>query len=342
MSKRMLVFDFKKSERGFFEKQKFEDYDISFFEGSLNEKTVKNVALNDLENTEIISVFINSNITREVIEAFKKLKIITTRSTGFNHINLEECVKHNVAVTNVADYGAVTVVQFTYGVIIALVRKIVPALFDMKKLENNYESYIGHDLNALTLGVVGTGIIGSNMCKVANSLGMKILAYDIKQDKEVAEKYNVEYVKLDDLIKASDIITLHIPYKDENYHMFSHREFDMMKDNAYFINTSRGELVNTYALYKALLDKKIQGCALDVGECEYFSFDMGHFLQKIPETTHNCLGRSLVLQKMIELPNVIITPHIAHSTTEAIQNILETTMNDINFYYKGKKSNRVI
>jgi len=342
MAKRMLVFDFKKSEMGFFETKKFEDYDISFFEESLNEKTVKNVALEDLDNTEIISLFINSRINKEVLELFKKLKIITTRSTGFNHINLEECLKHNVAVTNVTDYGALTVVQFTYGVIIALVRKIIPSLSDMKKLENHSEDYIGHDLNALTLGVIGTGVIGSNICRVASTLGIKTFAYDIKQNREVVEKYNTEYLKLDDLIKNSDIITIHIPYNDENYHMFSHREFDMMKDGAYFINTSRGELVNTYELYKALISKKIQGCALDVGECEYFSFDIDNLLQKIPETTHNCLGRTLVLQKMAELPNVIITPHIAHSTKEALQSILETTMKNIKSFYEGNMLNRVI
>lgn len=342
MGKRMLVFDYKKCEREFFETQNLEEYDISFFEGSLNEKTLKNVALDDLDNTEIINLFINSRVNKEVLEAFKNLKIIATRSTGFNHINLEECVEHNVAVTNVSDYGAVTVVQFTFGVIIALVRKIIPALFDMKKLENNYEEYIGHDLNALTIGVIGTGVIGSNVCKVASALGMKILAYDIKQNEKVAEKYNAEYVRFDELIKNSDIITVHIPYNDENYHMFSHREFELMKDNAYFINTSRGELVNTYALYNALINKRLQGCALDVGECEYFSFDMTNFLQKIPETTHNCLGRALVIQKMIELPNVIITPHIAHSTTEAIETILETTMENIKSFYEGKKLNRIV
>lgn len=342
MPKRMLVFDFKPSEKAFFDVNSFEEYDISFFEGSLNEKTLKNVSLSDKENVEIISVFISSHINREVLDGFDKLKIIATRSTSCNHINLEECLEHDIAVANVTHYGAVTVVQYTFGLIIALVRKIIPALFDMKKLENNFENYLGRDLNTLTLGVVGTGRIGSQVCRLANFLGMNIIAYDFKAKPELSENFNVEYVDFETLVKTSDVITLHLPYNDDNYHMFSHREFEKMKENAYLINTSRGELVNTYALYKALRDKKIQGCALDVGECEDLSFDMDNFLQKIPETTHNCLGRALVIQKMIELPNVIVTPHIAHSTEEAIQDILETTMKSIKAFYEGKKSNRVV
>ncbi len=342
MVKKMLVFDFKESEKTFFENNKFADYEISFFEGFLNEKTLKNVSFDDKENTEIISLFITSRINEEVLEAFPNLRLIATRSTGCNHINLEECLEHDIAVTNVSDYGAKTVVQYTAGLLIALVRKIIPAVFDMKKLQIKPEEYIGRDLNTLTLGVIGTGVIGAHVCRAAHFAGMKILAHDISHKKEIEEKYNVKYVDFNTLIKNSDVITLHIPYNDDNYHMISTREFDKMKDSAYLINTSRGELINTYALYKALINKKIQGCALDVGECEDFSFDMDNFLQKIPDTTHNCLGRAIVIQKMIELPNVIVTPHIAYSTREAIQDILATTMASISAFFNGEKINRVV
>lgn len=342
MAKRMLVFDFKQSEQSFFDSHEFNDYDMSFFEGSLNEKTLKSVSLQDKENTEIISLFFTSHVNREVLEAFKKLKIIATRSSGFNHINLEECLEHNVAVTNVKEYGAMTVCQYTFGLIITLVRKIIPALFDMKQMKNNSENYIGRDLNALTLGIIGTGAIGSRVCSFANFIGMKLLAYDIHPNKELVDKYNVQYVDFDTLLQNSDVITLHLPFNDENYHMISSREFEKMKDTAYLVNTSRGELVNTYALYLALTNKKILGCALDVGECEDLTFDMENILPKIPENTHNCLGRALIVQKMVELPNVIITPHIAYSTTEAISDILETTMNSIKAFYEQKKLNRVI
>lgn len=342
MVKRMLVFDFKASEKSFFESKTFADYDISFFEGSLNSTTLKNVSLDDKANAEIISVFLTSRINGEVIEAFKSLKIIATRTTGCNHINLEECLENDIAVANVTEYGERTVVQYTFGLIIALTRKIIPALFDMKCLQNNPENYVGRDLNALTIGVIGTGLIGSKICKVANYADMKVLAYDINPNPDLVEKYNVEYADFEYLIKNSDVITLHLPYNDENYHLFAKREFEQMKSKAYLINTSRGELVDTHALYKALIDKKIQGCALDVSECEEFVFDMDNFMQKMAETSHNCLSRALIIQKMLELPNVIITPHIAYKTEEAILDILETTMQNIEAFYKGKKINRVV
>lgn len=342
MTKRMLIFDFRPSEKTFFDSNQFEDYEIHFVEGKLNANTVKSISIEDRKTVEIISVFINSRIDKEVLESFSNLKLIAARSSGVNHINIEECIKHNIAVVNVLNYGAVTVVQFTFGIILLLVRKIVPAIFDIKKLENHPNNYVGHDLNTLTLGVIGTGVIGSRVCRAADFLGMNILAYDIKPRQEVAEQYNVKYVDFEYLIQNSDIITLHLPYTDDNYHMFSTHEFDKMKDTAYLINTSRGELVNTYALYNAIISNKIQGCALDVGECEAFSFDTEHFLQNIPETTPNCLGRALVMQKMMELPNVIITPHIAYSTIEAMRNILETTMESINAFYNNQKLNRVV
>ncbi len=342
MTKRMLIFDFKPSEKEFFNVNSFPDFDISFFEGRLNEKTLKDVSTTDKENAEIISIFLNSNINNDVLDEFKNLKIIATRSTGFNHINLEECLEHDVAVVNVTQYGAKTVTQYTFGLMINLVRKIIPALSDMKKLQNHPQNYVGHDLEALKLGVIGTGGIGSNLCKLANFVDMKILAYDLRPNEELIQKYNVEYVDFETLIKNSDVISLHVPYNDENYHMISKKELEMMKPTAYLINTSRGELIDTNSLYQALTNNEIQGCALDVGECEDFSFDMDHFWQKIPQTTRNCLGRALVIQKMIELPNVIITPHIAYNTKEAIHFILETTFKNIDAFYKGEKSNRIV
>lgn len=342
MARKMLVFDFKPSERKFFEDNIFEDFNISFFEEKLTEKILKKIPSDELENTEIISLFIYSKIHSEILDAFKNLNIIATRSTGFNHINIEECLRRNVAVVNVSDYGTRTVVQYTIGVMIALVRKLLPAIWDMRNFENHSDDYIGNNLNALTLGVVGTGAIGTNICRFASFEEMKILAYDIHPKAELKEKYNVEYVDLEKLIVESDVITLHLPYSEDNYHMFSAKEFDKMKKTAYFINTSRGEIVDTYALYNSVKDKKIQGCALDVGECEDLSFGMEDFMDKIPGATQNCLGRAFVLQKMMELPNVIITPHISYGTEEAIQCILETTMKNITEFYKGNRQNRIV
>lgn len=340
--KKMLVFEYRNSEKPFFDKLQLDDIEIKFFGGKLNEDTFKKLPEEDRQSAEIVSVFIESHINTEVLDSFKNLKLITTRSTGYNHINIDSCLSHNVAVTNVSAYGEKTVAQYTFGLLLALIRKIVPAVNDMKRMDNKSQDYVGRDLNALTIGVIGTGSIGANVCKVANAFGMKILAYDFRPKAELTEKYNVEYVDLDTLLTESDVVSLHVPSNDANYHLISNEKIRKMKKSAYLINTSRGELIDTNALYQALVDKKITGCALDVGECESFSFDTENLLEKIPNTSMNCLARALVTQKLIELPNVIVTPHIAYNTEEAIETILETTIDSIKAFYQGEKKNRVV
>jgi len=342
MKKKMLVFDFKSSEKPFFETNKFDDYEVLFIEQSLNEHTLQEIPSDDVENAEIVSVFITSNVNKEVLDKFKNLKLVSTRSTGYNHIDIEECKNRNIAVLNVAKYGETTVAQYTFGLLIAIVRRIVPAVLDMKKLENKSQSYVGRDLNAMTVGVLGTGSIGASFCRLAHSADMKILAYDFRPNAELAEKYSIEYVDKETLLKNSDIVSVHVPYNEANHHFISTKELDMMKKGSYLLNTARGELVDTNALYQALLDKKLEGAALDVGECESFNFDMEHLMEKIEGTSADCLARALVTQKLIELPNVIVTPHIAYNTKEAVETILENTFKNIDDFYQGISTNRVV
>ena len=342
MTKRMLVFDFKPSEKKFFEKNKFDNFEFSFFEIPLNELTVSQVAQEDLDRADIVSIFISSSVTKQVLNKLKNLKLIYTRSTGYNNIDLEECKNLGISVVNVAKYGETTVAQYTFGLLIAMVRKIIPAVIDMKNGTNSSPTYVGRDLNAITLGVLGTGSIGSAFCKIAHGAGMKILAYDFMPNQELIKKYGVEYVDKDTLLKKSDVVSLHVPYNEANHHFISHNEIEMMKDGSYLLNTSRGELLDTNALYQALADKKLAGAALDVGECESFSFDMSTFMSKIPNTSPDCLARALVTQRLIELPNVILTPHIAYNTQEAIETILESTFKNIDDFYLGLKTNRIV
>lgn len=340
--KKLLIFDYKNSEKSFFKTLKLDGFEIKFFEERLNEDTVKKISEEDKQNAEVVSMFITSDVNKDVLDEFKNLKLIATRSTGYNHIDLKECTNRGIAVANVSSYGETTVAQYTMGLIIALIRKIIPAFLDLKRMENRSQEYVGRDLNSLTVGVLGTGAIGTKVCKIANAFDMKILAYDFKPNCELSSKYNVEYTDLDTVLSQSDIISLHVPYNDSNYHFIDKKKINKMKQGAYLINTSRGELIDTKALYQALIDKKLTGCALDVGECESFSFDTENLLENIPGTSANCLARAFITQKLIELPNVIVTPHIAYNTEEAIQTILETTIKNIEFFYKGEASNRIV
>lgn len=335
MAINILIFDFRDTEKSFFEKNELQNCNFAFYKESLNLETVKTIPQEIKDRTTVISVFVNSQVSEEVINEFKNLRIISTRSTGFDHISKKAALDKNIAVINVENYGATSVAQYTFALILALVRNILPAALCIKDLQTSDAKVTGRDLSKLTLGVVGTGAIGASVSAIAKSFGMKIIAYDIIKKLELIEKYNVEYIDLPELLQASDIVTLHVPYTGDNFFMFDEKEFDMMKDNSYFINTSRGELVSLEQLYKHLITDKIKGAALDVVACEYVNFKCDELGQSLNETPLGCIQENNFMTKMSKLPNVIITPHIAYDTEDAIEYILQNTIDQIREIIKG-------
>lgn len=335
---KMLMFDFRDSEKEYFKKNSIHDLEIEFIEESLNENTI--LTDEQKENTVIVSVFINSNLSEKILSQFKNLQIVTTRSTGYNHIDIEHCRKNNIAVINIPDYGKTSVAQYTIGMIITLVRNVFLASNDIKNKEIEYRNYEGRDLSTLSLGVIGTGSIGSAVCELANMFNMKIYAHDIRINDDINDF--VEYVCLDELIAKSDIITLHIPYIKEFYHMLSEKEFKNMKDGVYIINTSRGELIDIEALYENVKNGKIKGVALDVIECEYLNYEKKQFKKALDSSSEKCLKNTLIIDKLINFDNVIITPHIAYNTQESIMNILDNMFKSIKRHYNGDFTSRAV
>ena len=340
MSIKMLVFEYRETERDFFGQNKFNNYDIKFFDFSLNEETINEISEEDKNQTSIISVFINSTLTKEVIDQFKNLRVIATRSTGYDNINKKACVQRNIALLNVQNYGETAVAEFTMGLIIGVVRNIFNSVISVKN--NNYmgTSFVGRDLEKLTLGIVGTGAIGAAVCRLAHAFGMKILAYDLVEKTELEEKYNVNFTTLDFLIRNSDIITLHVPYTGNNYHMFSKHEFDLMKPNSYFINVARGELVETCYLKENLENGKILAAALDVVACNY-NAACEKLSNNMEKSSLQCLQNSKTIQELIQMPNVFVTPHIAYESQDAIDFILIKTFDGISDFINGGNKNRV-
>lgn len=334
---KMLMFDFRESERKFFNKNDFPDFDITFIKEPLNE--MSDLTQEQYEETDVISVFISSNLCPEVLNRFKNLRVIATRSTGYNHIDVKYCSQNNIAVFNVEEYGQTSVAQYTFTLIMALVRNLFPAYLDIQKNYINHSDYEGRNLDNLTIGIVGCGAIGGAVARIANFFNMKVLVYSIVKNSEVNSF--VEYVTLDELLEKSDIVSLHLPYTKENYHMFGEEEFAKMKDRAYFINTARGELIDIVALYENLLKGKINGAALDVLECEYLALSTDNIAEGLKGTNTNCVASALITQKLLGMPNVIITPHIAYNTEESIEKLLETTFNNIRDYHKGFRNNQV-
>ena len=335
----IIFYDFRDSEKEYFSSHLNDDFNLKLVKEGLNEST--EVTEFDSEETSVVSVFTTSRITEKVLDKFKNLRLIATRSTGFDHIDIEECAKRNIRVVNVEQYGKTSISEYTIGMMITLVRNIVPAVRDMRRQDIRISHYIGRDLCNLTLGVIGTGAIGGAVCKIAKVFGMKILAFDVVKNPDLEAV--VDYVDFETLLKNSDVISLHIPYNKENYHIISSYELSMMKQGSYIINTARGELLDTMAIYDAIASGKLAGCALDVHECEGIVLNTGNNpLLNIEKADKSCIQRAVVSQKLAELDKIIMTPHIAYNTHDSINTILDVTFSNIRDFFKGLSTNRIV
>lgn len=339
MSCKMLFFDYRESEEKFFEDNCFENYEIKFFKESLNESTLNLLSEDDFEKTMIISVFITSTVSSEIISRFKNLRVISTRSTGYDHICINSCRNKNIALINVDSYGSTAVSQFAMCLIMMLVRNMKQILDSKQDEFGVYQNFCGRDLNNLTLGIIGTGAIGAGVCKIASCAGMNILAYDIRPKNELVSDYNVQYVDMDALLANADVVSLHLPYLLENYHMFSSEQFEKMKDGSYFVNVSRGELVDTDALLEYMKRGKFKGLGLDVVACSGVESANEDNREK---SSVSCMQTSSSVQELSKFQNVIITPHIAYDTQEAVDYILKITFKSISDFITGGHDNRVI
>ncbi len=339
MAIKMLIFDYRETEHKFFEENKFDNYDIKFFDFSLNKENLEKIPEEERNQASIISVFINSVLTKDVINSFKNLRAIATRSTGYDTIDKAACIQRNIALLNVQNYGETAVAEFTIGLIIGVARNIFKAVIDVKNKNFVEKSFVGRDLEKLTLGVIGIGAIGAAVCRLAHAFGMKILAYDLVEKNELIEKYNVNFTTLDFLARNSDVISLHVPYTGDNYHMFAKHEFDLMKDKSYFINVARGEVVDLKYLKENLDNGKILGAALDVVACA--TADCEGLVQKLEISSLECFENSKIVKELINMPNVVVTPHIAYESQDAIDYILRMTFDGISDFINGGSKNRV-
>ena len=316
-------------------KPRLKGFDLLFFE--------EKIALNNLEkisDINILSPFLYSAIDKKIINSLKALKYITTRSTGFDHIDLKTCKKNNIVVSNVPTYGENTVAEHTFALILALSRKIYPSLEKTKKGNFSLEGLTGFDLKEKILGVVGTGNIGKHVIRIAKGFEMQVLAYDIKKDQKLAKKMGFKYVALDYLFKNSDIITLHLPYNKSTHHLINKDTLKLFKKNCYLINTSRGEICDTTVLLKGLKDKIFAGLGLDVLEEECFVKEERELITL--SFSKKCdLKTMLENHILINQPNVVITPHNAFNSKEALIRILDTTIENIKSFSKNKLINLI-
>lgn len=323
----IIFYDIKQYERDFFEKELYDKFNLEFKEEELNSDT-------DLsyleENAEIISVFTGSRLNKETVDKFKNLKLILTRSVGYSHIDTDYCTQKNIIVANTPHYGDYTVAEYSFGILLNLVRRVCYGESELKN-GDMYPETFGMELYDKTIGIVGTGSIGSKAIKIAKGFSMNVICYDVFENEKLKEEYNIKYTDLDTLCKLSDIISLHAPLTTTSYHIIDSQKIALMKENAVIVNTARGELIDTEALYDALLDNKIKGAALDVLEFEET------ISNKRPGENINFknLRTSLINNKLLNLKNVIATPHIAYDTKEAVNRILNMTVKSLEEYISG-------
>jgi D-lactate dehydrogenase len=292
-------------------------------------------------DAEVISVFVTSVVTREMIEQMPKLRLIACRSTGFNNIDLTAAAEHNISVVNVPTYGESTVAEYAFALILHLMRKISYGIRAFNE-DIDVTMLMGNDLAGKTIGIIGTGHIGLHAAQIANGFGMTIIAYDPFPNEAAIAQYGITYVTKQELLVRSDIVSIHAPYTGDNRHLIDADALSQMKSSAILINTARGELVDTAALTQVLNEKQLAGVALDVVEGEnLLNLHEEVALLRSNELPQEAAAHSVALMALHKLPNVIVTPHTAFNTIEAIQRINQTTCQNIIRYWYGEVPNKV-
>jgi D-lactate dehydrogenase len=319
-----------------FVRAKLPNEEIIFHDGSL-------AAFPDLTDpdAQALCTFIESSIGEAEFARFPSLKLIATRSTGFDHIDMAAAKARSIAIANVPYYGENTVAEFAFALILALSRRIVEAdervretgMFSLNNLR-------GFDLAGKTLGVIGCGHIGMHAIRMANGFGMKVISFDTHQDAELVQKFNFSYLPLEELLAASDIVTIHVPYNEHTHHLINKENIGKIKKGAYLINTARGAVIETEALIEALKNNIIAGAGLDVLEEEGDMSDEIALLSA-PHPKEEELKIVLENHYLINHPRVIVTPHLAFDTTEAVERILDTTIENIKNFSAGAPTNVV-
>lgn len=308
---------------------------IVYFQEPLNADNVS-----ELEHSEIISTFLGSKLSSELLQQLPKLQLIATRSTGFDHIDLDYCREHGISVCNVPTYGENTVAEHVFALLLSISHRLIDAVERTRKGDFTSEGLRGFDLRGKTLGVIGTGNIGRCVISIASGFGIKVLAYDLKPDQEFARQLGFAYQDMYDVLAQADIVTLHVPASDATHHLLAGDEFAAMKDGAVLINTSRGTVVDVRALLHALTKGKLGAAGLDVLPEEPAIREEAELLRAVFSTQHD-VSKLLADHALIRLNNVLITPHNAFNTHEAVQRILTTTRNNISAFAQGNPDNIV-
>jgi len=290
----------------------------------------------------VLSVFVDYRVTADIFDLLPNLQFIATRSAGYDHIDMHAAQERNVVVSRVPHYGARTVAEYAIALMFALSRNAFRSYTDLQRDAGitNFAAYEGFDLYGKTLGVIGTGVIGRSVCMIARGIGMRVVAYDVSPDDAFAADHGVTYASLEEVLAQADIVTLHVPAIPATHHLLNEITLSQMKPGSYLVNTARGEVVDTKALIHALQSGHLAGAGLDVLEGEHSLREEAELLTngfqdiKIWETV-------VADHALIDMPNVIVTPHIAFNTVEAKKEITDITLANIHAFIAGEPLNSI-
>jgi D-lactate dehydrogenase len=283
--------------------------------------------------TDVLSVFIHSRVTADQLGRLPGLRMIATRSTGCDHIDLGECSRRGIVVSNVPDYGERTVAEHTFGMLLALTRKIHRCYERTVRGDFSIEGLRGTDLYGKTFGAVGAGRIARHALRIAGGFGMERIAYDVAPDEQAAREIGFEYVSLDELLERSDVLSLHVPHNEQTHHLLDAGAIAKMKRGAIVVNTARGGIVDPQALIDALRAGRLGGAALDVLEAETGVAEEAELLSRSYDL--DTLRAVVQSNALLRMPNVIITPHNAFNSVEALRRIIRATVENIHAFLDG-------
>lgn len=317
--KRVAFFDTKPYDREWFDKLD-KSFEIKYFEEKLNPENADLAA-----GCDGAVAFVNDAINSKTIKTLAEggVKVLAMRCAGYNNINFKAAFENNIKVLRVPVYSPYAVAEHAMALFLTLNRKIHKAYNRTRDFNFALNGLTGFDLNGKTMGVIGTGKIGRIFIQICQGFGMKILAYDPYP----VEDPNFEYAPLDKIYRECDAISLHCPLTEENHHILDREAFSKMRSSVYIINTSRGGLIDSEALLEALKSRKIAGAGLDVYEEEASLFF---------EDCSDTIISDDVLARLVSLPNVILTSHQAFLTDEALKNIAEVTIANLEDYFAGR------
>lgn len=323
MEYKVAFFGVKSWERSIIEREisKLDVFGVGIFEKEVQDD------IKLAKEYDIISPFVYSMMDKACLDRLPSLKMIATRSTGIDHIEVDECKKRKILISNVPVYGSNTVAEYAFALLLSVARKIVVAHQSVENGEFNPEGLTGVDLYGKTLGIIGVGEIGQNVARIAKGFGMKVLGVDIKVGCKL-----VKYVDLETCLKESDFLTLHVPVLPETFHLINKKNIRLMKPGSFLINTARGGVVETEAIVWALNKGILAGAGLDVTEEEHMVESMSVVMSK--KIKKDDLQEILSFHMLRDRDDVVFTPHNAFNTKEAIERIVKTTVESINKFIK--------